>query len=100
MVWLEKKTDKGILKYRMPNILEAYDFIDSSGVSAGAKIGPVMLKRNVIKSMGVIIDHSGIEGASRYEDLLDMVDEMIHPLGEIADEIILKTFDAFKKKTI
>ena len=28
-------TDKGILKYRMPNILEAYDLLEASGISNG-----------------------------------------------------------------
>jgi hypothetical protein len=50
-------------------------------------------------SMGMIIDFSGIEGVSAYEDLFNMVDDMIGPLGDIADEVIIKTFDAFKKKT-
>jgi hypothetical protein len=27
MKWLEKKTDKGVLKYRMPNIVEGYEFL-------------------------------------------------------------------------
>ena len=97
--WSEKTTSKGVLKYRMPNILEAYDILDASGVSGSHKVSPVTLKRNVIQSMQPIVDFSAIEGASKYEDLFDMVDDMIAPLGEIADEVIIKTFDAFKKKT-
>lgn len=95
--WIEKITEKGVLKYRMPNILEAYDILDASGVSSGAKTA-VSLKKNVILAMECIVDYSGIEGVTKYSDLFDMVEEMITPLSEIADEVIIKTFEAFKKK--
>lgn len=91
-------TPKGVLKYRMPNIIEAYDLLDASGVSDGVK-STLKLKRNIMLNMGCLIDHSGIEGAVKYEDLFDMVEEMINPLSEIADEVVTKAFDAFKKKS-
>lgn len=98
MSWIVKETPRGKLKYRMPNILEAYDILDSSGVGSGEKVGNIKLKKNVIQSMGSLVDYSEIENCSNYEDLLLMVEDMIGPLSEIADEIVIKTFEAFKKK--
>ena len=96
MNYKEIETSKGVLKYRMPNILEAYDLLDTSGIQLG--VSTLKLKRNIIDSMGPMIDYSGIEGVDSYQNLLTMVDDMVMPLGAIADEIIMKTFDAFKKK--
>ena len=93
---LEKQTSKGVLKYRMPNILEAYDLLESSGVSVGANA--LSLKRNIIKSMEPLLDFSQL-GFSSYFELLSDIENMLNPLSEIADEIIDKTFDAFKKKS-
>lgn len=100
MNWFEKETPKGILKYRMPNIIEAYDILEASGVQGTHKLSPISLKKNVISSIGSIVDYSAIEGCKKYEDLFEMVDDMILPLGDIADEVIIKTFEAFKKKSI
>lgn len=94
----EIETPKGILKYRMPNILEAYDVLEASGVTTGES-SHLKLKRNIIKNMAPLVDFSGIEGVSSYEELLECVDEMITPLSAIADEIIIKSFTVFKKKT-
>ena len=99
MIYKSIETGKGILKYRMPNLIEAYMLLDASGITSGEKITTVGMKKNVIVAMEPIIDYSGIEGAFKYIDLFDMVDEMIIPLGDIADEVIIKTFDAFKKKS-
>lgn len=96
---LEKKTEKGILKYRMPNILEAYDILEVSGISAG-ETSALKMKRNIIASMHNLLDFSLIEGVSSYEELLNDLDVMLIPLGEIADEIIFKSFEVFKKKPI
>lgn len=99
MKWLEKKTDKGLLKYRMPNILEAYDILEASGISTGENKNHISLKRNVIKAMSSIVDVSLIDEALCYDDILNMVDDFMVPLSEIADEIIIKTFESFKKKS-
>jgi len=96
---VEIKTTKGVLKYRLPNILEAYDILEASGINRG-NVNALKLKRNIISSLGVLVDYSLIEGVHSYEDLLNDVDDMLLPLGEIADEIIVKIFDIFKKKDI
>jgi hypothetical protein len=96
MKWLEKETAKGVLKYRMPNIIEAYDLLEFSGVSEGVKSN-LKLKRNIVENMGSLLDFSGLEGVSSFDDMLSELD-LIHPVSEIADEIILKAFGAFGKK--
>ena len=98
MSTLSKQTEKGVLKYRMPNILESYDILECSGITEG-KPSQLKMKRNIIASMGYLIDFSGIEGVSSYDDLLNDTENMIMPLGEIADEVIVKAFSAFKKKS-
>ena len=90
-------TEKGIIKYRMPNILEAYDLLEKSGVTQGES-SSIKLKRNIIEHMESLIDYSEIEDCKSYGDLLLNVDQMLLPLGEIADELITKTFAVFKKK--
>lgn len=92
----EIKTSKGVLKYRMPNLLEAYDLLEESGVND--KVSNLKLKRNIIKAMGELVDCSGIEGQPTYSDLLNDIEDMAKPLSDIADEVILKAFGAFKKK--
>lgn len=93
----EIATGRGILKYRMPNIPEAFIVLEKSGISSG-ETSTLLLKGNIINSMEKFVDFSAIEGVTKYEELLNDVDNMIIPLGEIADEIILKTFAVFKKK--
>ncbi len=95
---MEKITSKGILKYRMPNVLEVYDLLDSSGVNSGV-VETLKIKRNVIASMESLLDYSSIDGVKSYQDILNDPEEMILPLGEIADEVIAKIFEVFKKKT-
>lgn len=91
-------TAKGILKYRMPNIVEAYKVLNSSGVASG-ETSTLLLKANIVAVMEPFIDFTGISGASSYDDILNDIEDMIAPLSEIADEIIAKSFSAFKKKT-
>jgi len=94
----EKQTDKGILKYRMPNVLEVFDLLDQSGVSQGLT-DTLKIKRNILANISNLIDLSGLEGVNSYEDLLNDIDSFTAPLSQIADELIEKLFDVFKKKT-
>jgi len=94
---MEKITSKGVLKYRMPNILEAYDLLEASGVSTG-NTSVIKLKRNIIKEMSPLIDFTSIEGISSYEELLQDMDSFVLALSEIADEVTQKAFGALKKR--
>lgn len=97
-MFTEIETDRGILKYRMPNILEAYDLLDASGITSG-EASNLKLKRNIISAMEVFIDFSGIEGVETYSDLLNDTENMMQPLSDISDIMIAKCFSVFKKKT-
>lgn len=94
---MEKQTEKGILKYRMPNVLEVYDLLDLSGVNNGVS-ETLKVKRNVIQHMSALIDFSEIEDVKSYEDLLNIPEVVMIPLSDIADEVISKIFEVFKKK--
>jgi hypothetical protein len=94
---MEKITEKGVLKYRMPNVLEVYDLLDASGVNSGI-VDTLKIKRNVIAEMKSLVNYSEISEVSSYEGLLELSDEMTMPLSEIADEVIGKIFEVFKKK--
>lgn len=96
---MEIETKKGVLKYRMPNILEAYDLLEASGITNGVT-STLKLKRNIIKEMEFLVDFSEIKEFSSYDNLLNDVEDMIEPLGKIADEVVVKTFEVFKKKTL
>lgn len=98
MTYKEIKTDKGVLKYRMPNILEAYDLLDLSGLADGGN--QIKVKRNIIKGMGELVDFSGVEGILSYEELFDHLDDMIGPLNEIAGEVLAKLLASLKKKSM
>jgi hypothetical protein len=95
---MDFKTKKGVLKCRMPNILEAYDLLEASGVNDEVKPSNLKLKRNIIMAMAPLIDFSEIEGATSYDDLLSDIENMAMPLSEVADSVIEKAFGAFKKK--
>jgi hypothetical protein len=95
---VEFKTKKGVLKCRMPNLLEAYDLLEASGVNDDVKPSNLRLKRNIILAMAPLVDYSGIEGATSYDDLLNDIETMAMPLSEVADSVIEKAFGAFKKK--
>lgn len=96
MKWLEKKTTKGLLKYRMPNIIEAFDLLDLSGVAEGNS-NNLKLKKNIIMGMSELVDVSEMEGISTYSDLLNELD-LISEISSIADEVIVLAFGAFGKK--
>ena len=90
-------TSKGILKYRMPNIIEVYKIISESGIYKG-ELDDLTLRMNVIGSMKSLIDFSGVEGVKTYDELLLDIEDMLFPLSEIADSIISKTVEVLKKK--
>jgi hypothetical protein len=85
LVWLEKKTDKGVLKYRMPNIIEGYEFLSMvETIKNGADLFRV--KGKFISKMSPLIDYSSC-GYSSWEDLINDKQVMFHPLSDIAQEL-------------
>ena len=93
---LEKQTDKGVLRYRMPDILEVYDLLDVSSLADKGNL--LKTKKKIIKEMGPMLDWSGIEGVSSYDDLIKDFDTFALVTSEIADEILVKIVSVFRKK--
>lgn len=93
---LEKQTDKGVLKYRMPDILEVYDLLEISSLADKGNL--LKTKKKIIKEMGPMLDFSGLEGINSYEDILKDFDTFALVTSEIADEILVKIVSVFRKK--
>jgi hypothetical protein len=97
MKWLEKKTGKGILKYRMPTILEAVSFIKlmrehfSTDDHIGAKL-------EIMKNIKDLLDYSLLEGIKSFDELNENSEEFTSALYEISDEILVKVVNSFAKK--
>jgi hypothetical protein len=93
---LEKQTEKGVLKYRMPDILEVYDLLDVSSLADKGNL--LKTKKKIIKEMGPMLDWSGIDGVNSYDDLIKDFDTFALVTSEIADEILVKIVSVFRKK--
>jgi hypothetical protein len=92
---LEKKTAKGVIKYRMPDIVEGYDFLALMEGKADQS-SLFKMKARFIRAIGSMIDLCGIYPT--YEDALKDKDNMMQPLGEIADEVLTDITKALAKK--
>lgn len=94
----EIETSRGVLKFRNPNVFENHELLRTARPyfadddALGAKI-------QILKDMGPLVDYSGIEGVESYDQLCQMGDEMTLPLTQIADMLLEKVTQAFKKKT-
>lgn len=96
MKWLEKKTDVGVLKYRMPNIVEGYEFLSMVESINGAS-GFFKAKAKFISNLGPLLDFSSC-GYKSYDELLDDKVNMMHPLSEISQEVFDDITGALQKK--
>lgn len=96
MKWIEKKTGKGVLKYRMPNVVEGYEFLSMVETVTGAS-GFFKAKAKFIANLGQLLDYSAC-GYSDYNDLLDDKENMMHPLSEISQEVFDDISAALQKK--
>jgi hypothetical protein len=96
MKWQEKKTEKGIVKYRMPNIVEGYEFLALVENINGAS-GFFRAKAKFIANLAPLLDYSSC-GYASFDDLLDDKDNMMAPLSEISQEIFDDITSALAKK--
>jgi len=94
--WLEKKTGKGVLKYRMPNIVEGYEFLSMIEAVSGSS-GFFKAKAKFIANLGHLLDYSAC-GYKDYDDLLNDKENMMFPLSEISQEIFDDITGALQKK--
>ena len=96
MKWQEKKTEKGVLKYRMPNIVEGYEFLSMVESVDGAS-GFFKAKAKFIANLSPLLDYS-LLGYSDYSELLEDKTNMMHPLSEISQEVFDDITGALAKK--
>jgi hypothetical protein len=94
----EIETPRGVLKYRNPNVFENHEFLRSAR-EFFANDDAIGAKISIMKSMGPLVDVSGLEGVNSYQELCELGEEMTYPLTKIADSILEKVTQAFKKKT-
>jgi hypothetical protein len=96
MKWLEKQTGKGVLKYRMPNIVEGYEFL-SMIESVNGSSGFFKAKAKFISNLSPLLDYSAC-GFSSYDELLNDKENMMHPISEISQEVFDDITGALAKK--
>jgi endonuclease III-like uncharacterized protein len=94
--WLEKKTGKGVLKYRMPNVVEGYEFLSLVENTQGTS-GFFKAKAKFISNLSPLLDYS-ICGYSSFDELLNDKENMMQPLSEISQEVLDDIMVAFQKK--
>jgi hypothetical protein len=94
----EKKTSKGVLKYRMPTIIESVSLIRlvrgcfELNDTVGAKL---ILMENIKE----LFDYSAMDGVKSFEDLNSDSEEFTSILFEVSDDILNKIVGAFSKKS-
>jgi hypothetical protein len=97
MNWLEKKTDKGVLKYRMPNIQEGYSFLSLvDKVETAQDLWKI--KSKFLNIMGDLIDFKSLN-YSNYDDFLNDKSNNSEACAEISDEVFVDVTSIIKKKT-
>ncbi|MCS6281436.1 MAG: hypothetical protein HUM72_12460 [Dolichospermum sp.] len=96
MKWIEKSTLKGTLKYRMPNVVEGYEFLSMIETVSGAA-GYFKGKAKFISNLGPLLDFSAC-GYKDYSELLMDKENMMSPLTEIAQDVLTDITDALAKK--
>ncbi len=97
MKWFEKNTEKGVLKYRMPNVVEGYEFLSMIEAVNDAS-GFFKAKAKFIANLGPLLDFSAC-GYQNYSELLNDKKVMMHPLSEISQEVFDDITEALQKKT-
>ena len=96
MKWFEKKTEKGIMKYRMPNIVEGYEFLSMIETINGAS-GFFKAKAKFIANLNCLLDYSAC-GYKDYDEVLNDKENMMFPLSEISQEVFDDITGALQKK--
>jgi hypothetical protein len=94
----EIETNKGILKYRMPNVSECFDILDCMPIKEGEGFSMLKLKKNIIEACGHLVDHESVGYGSRSEMFSD-AENMALPLSKLADEFYQVAIKAFEKKS-
>ena len=96
MKWREIKTEKGILKYRLPNIEEGFAFLALIDTVRTLQDG-FRIKGSFIPKMKDLVDYKALAYES-YEDFLDDTENNFYAMAQIADEVFGSIMDVLLKK--
>lgn len=91
------ETPKGVLKYRYPTVIENMQFLKKSK-DFFRDNDPIGAKISIMENLEPMLDYSELEGISNFAELNSYGEEMTMPLSQIADDIMEKISEAFKKK--
>lgn len=93
MKWKELETPKGILKYRLPNVAEGFNFLSA----VMSNDGILSMKSEFTKYMGEMIDYKSL-GYLSYDEFLTDIENNIAPMAKITDEVYQSVIGALAKK--
>lgn len=97
MSTLSKKTNKGVLKYRLPNIAEGYEYLALiENVNTNSDL--FRIKGQFILKMSDLLEWKEL-GYETYDDVLNDKANMKLALSEIAGEIFQDITGSFEKKS-
>jgi hypothetical protein len=92
----EIKTKKGLIKYRLPNIVEGFEFLAMiDAIKTNSDFFKV--KAKFIANLGSLLDYSDC-GYKSYDELLLDKDNMMFPLSQISQEVFDDITGALAKK--
>ena len=93
------ETEKGVIKYKDPSVLDRYKLLTKSGVTNGVT-DVYEIKQNILANIGHLFIFDEIEEFKNYDDLLNDADFSMEYLNSIVDIIISKLFLVFGKKNL
>ena len=97
MKWLEKETEKGVLKYRMPNIAEGYFFLAEIEQMKNAQ-DVFKCKGRFIELMKDMVDYKAL-GYQTYDELLEDRDNNEIVMSEVVTDVFDTITRALGKKS-
>jgi RecJ-like exonuclease len=93
---VEIKTNKGVLKYRLPDISEGYDYLSLVDV-INTSSDVFIIKSKIIKKMGELLEFKEL-GYETYQDVLNDKENMREALSEISKNIFDDIIELLGKK--
>lgn len=93
---MEIVTNKGVLKYRLPDISEGYDYLSLVDViTTSADV--FIIKSKIIKKMGDLLEFKEL-GYETYQEVLNDKENMRDALSEISKNIFDDILELLGKK--
>lgn len=93
---MEVSTNKGALKYRLPNIAEGYEYL-SLVDTVQTPSDVFRIKSKIIAKMGDLVSYKEL-GYSDYQEVLNDKENMREPLSEVSKAIFDDIMELLTKK--